>query len=105
MQHGDNLKMYEQRIEDGLPVPAMDSRPKLKESLLFYYEAFNFLASRRQYGMGANPIPTSEMESYLRVYPWYDPHLFLRYISSLDNAYLKEKARVDELKSKSNQKK
>lgn len=95
------IAMMEDRVANGLPSPALENRPKLSGHLFFYYESFNELASRRQYGMGANPIMVSEIESYIRIFPWHDPELFYKYVSRLDNAYLKERNRQDELKSKS----
>lgn len=97
---GDKIEFLEKRREAGQAAPALDNKPELKEDLVWYYQAFNFLSSRRPYSMSALPVPLSEFIAYLTLYPWHDPERFVKYVAHLDTVYLNEKAKQDEAKSK-----
>lgn len=92
--------MLESRQERGLVVPALDNRPNLPQHLRWYLESFNLLSSRRGSGMnGALAITFSEIKAYLEVYPFFNNTLFIRFIVSLDIAFMNHHSNIQKQKS------
>jgi len=72
---------------------------------MIYYMAFNELSTSRQMGMGLGYIPYREISSYLDENEIFHPDertRFRRFITFLDNIYVKKNNEKSEAKSKSN---
>lgn len=67
---------------------ALETKPILYDWMIEYLEGFQVLSRTRSIGMALNPIPLTEIESYLRLYGSIDPIRFIRYICKMDSVYL-----------------
>lgn len=99
-------KLFEQLRKQGKQLgKRASSRPQLLPHLSIYWRAFNRLHGRRRFdGMaGPQPIPYSEMESFIRLQfqmEWDQVNRLIRYIEAMDDVYLADYAAKQEAKSK-----
>ena len=74
----------------GLDPKALEDKPNLPIHLAFYAESFWVLSNRRGYNeVGMQPIPISDIASYLTINPWFDSAVFVKHITRMDSAYLR----------------
>lgn len=94
MRWGDkkNQDLFKVLREDGVPHPADNTRPALRGDCIDYYDAFRFLGASRMWNqVGPQPIPVSEIMSYLTgmgVTNLEDRERYLRHIKDMDNLEL-----------------
>lgn len=85
-----------------MPIPkAIREAPQLLLGLEFVYSAFWELSSCRHLGMGAGPIPWTEIQAYAKYFKLSEEECqdFSYLIRSLDRAYLEFYASKEEKKA------
>jgi len=89
--------------ETGVNPPALENKPIFYDWMREYWLAYSLLSSRRSSGECPNPIPLSEIESYIRLYSCTDFELLIRAILAMDEEYFiayGKKQKADRAKAK-----
>lgn len=84
--------MLEKREKEGITPPALRDRPQLDARQIYFYNAYQWVASSRNVSMaGALPIPIQAIEAYCNLYKIHDVEkieVLHERISFLDGVYL-----------------
>jgi hypothetical protein len=67
---------------------ALVKKPDLLHWMPKYVRAFDLLSSRREYGMGPNPINLLSIECYIRMFEVDDVEDFVTMICAMDMEFL-----------------
>lgn len=93
LRWGPNLNLLIKRDNRGENTPCLqNNRPKLNAGLVWIYEAFVQLSSRREAGWSYQPIPFQSIIAWLDLYEVDDISIrqfFFKMIVMMDNAWLK----------------
>lgn len=90
--------------DKGVPVKALDEKPRLRRELRRYWDAFRRLSNRRSFGFsGPQPISFGDCREYLDLHGISDPderEEFDDYVSAMDAKYLEIHAEFAEERRK-----
>ena len=84
------MAFIQQRADETGELPqSLREWPELDPALADVWRAFGFLHDSRQIGMDEGPIPFTEIDAYMRVFPTDDPETFVDLIQAMDREYLR----------------
>lgn len=96
MEWGPHLKALTSQLKPGETLPFMDRRPRLKDELIPFWDAFFVLSNSRSHtGFGPNPVSFADLKAYLELFEVReedDIDDFIFFIQLLDGIYLSRKA-------------
>lgn len=75
-------------MRSGRPFPPWDRRPRLRDDVLWAWEAFADLSTCRPGGEGVRAIPWTALNEYARAHGIWDAHRFERLIRAMDSEFM-----------------